>query len=188
MRVVTTWLYFDGDQVRGYEGYRARGGYDDEKNPGVAFAWFAGDTSNIPDFSVYKVFRPRSLDPPVHPERDQIRGILDLFVRDADERRFFRIPRDAAVENGDIVDFILHQGIVIERSPPILVTLKGVLTNSNSPLWIGTFVGSAAAWDHPTLLLITVPSGIIAVSSAQGIATALQGGLNRAIKRLFDRS
>lgn len=184
MRVVTTSLYFEDNDVRGYNGFRSRSRIED-KNPGVTFAWFAGDSSGVLDISNYKAFQ--ELQPPARDARERIRGIIDLFIRDVDDVAFYRVPPDQSVENTDIVEFVLDQGIVIERSPPILVTLKGVLTTSNSPLWIGTFVGSAAAWDHPTLLLITVPGGIIAVGSAFGIASGLQGGLNKAVKRLFER-
>jgi hypothetical protein len=53
-------------------------------------------------------------------------------------------------------------------------------------MWIGTFIGSEIARDHPVLLLVTVPGGIIVVSSALGIGAAMQAGLNKAIQRLFD--
>ena len=185
MRVVTTSMYFEYDDVRGYQGYRRRLHLEDrDRNPGISLAWFAGDTAHPPDFSNYKIFQ--SIEFPFRP--DFVKGALDLFVRDVHEPGFLQVPPDNLLENPRIIDFVFNEGIVIERSPPILISLKGLLNNTNSPLWIGSFAGSMAAWDHPMLLLITVPGGILAVSSAYGIATALQGGLNKAIKRLFDRN
>src|SRR5580692_7133375 len=121
MRIVTTSMYFEYDDVRGYQGYRRRMHEDEDRNPGVAFAWFAGDTSRLPDFSNLKLFRQLPRGRSRHPDPEQIRGILDLFVRDVDEPGFLRIPSDASVENANIIDFILEEGLVIERSPPILI-------------------------------------------------------------------
>jgi hypothetical protein len=84
-----------------------------------------------------------------------------------------------------IVDYVLSQPIVIERSPPITVTLKGLLTATNLPIWIGTYMGWSVVPDHSVLLFITVPGGIIVVSFATGLALALSAGLSKSIKRLF---
>lgn len=53
-------------------------------------------------------------------------------------------------------------------------------------MWIETFLGFTAARDSPVLLFLTVPAGIIIVSSALGIGAAMQAGLGKAVKRLFD--
>lgn len=191
MRVLRTEMYFDPDEVRGFFGHRMRGRDYDEKNPGVAFAWFRSETAVTIDRAAienYKVFRPIDRRDASWPDRDMVKGILDLFVRDTEERGFLRIPTNSSIENANHVDFLMSQDIVIERSPPFSLSLKGVLTSANTPLWLGTFVGGAAAWDHPVLLLVTVPGGIIAVSSASGIGRAMESGLNKWMKRLFDRA
>lgn len=187
MRVITTNVYFDEKDVQGYEGYRPRPRRDyDGKNPGVAFAWFGTNAVvHVEDIDNYKYFKriQQGSTPLAH-----IRGTLDLFIRDEEDTPFFSLPADDSVKSGALVDFLLDQSIVIERSPPFSLSLKGVLTSANTPLWIGTFAGGAAAWDHPVLLLLTVPGGIIAVSSASGIGRALEAGLNKALKRLFDNA
>jgi len=53
--------------------------------------------------------------------------------------------------------------------------------------WIGTYLGWSVASDRSVLLFITVPGGIIIVSSAIGLASALAAGLSKSVKRLFDR-
>ncbi len=75
----------------------------------------------------------------------------------------------------------------MENSPPFSFSLKVLLDKANTPLWIGTFIGGAAAWGHPVLLFVTVPGGIIVISSASGIGRAMDAGLNRALDRLFKR-
>jgi hypothetical protein len=79
----------------------------------------------------------------------------------------------------------LTQPIVIERSPPVHLTLKGLLNSTNLPVWIGTYMGWSVAPDHSPLLFITVPGGIIVVTSAARLADALGAGLSKSVKRLF---
>jgi hypothetical protein len=55
------------------------------------------------------------------------------------------------------------------------------------PITIGTFIGLGAAIDHPLVAFVTVPAGIIIISSAVGIAKAFEAGLNKAISRLFEQ-
>ena len=102
---------------------------------------------------------------------------------DAEEYEFLRPER--SLKNPAIVDYILTQPIVIERSPPFHVNLKGLITTTSLPVWIGTYLGWSVVPDHSILLFITVPGGIIIVSSAAGLANALSSGLSSAVKRLF---
>ena len=104
---------------------------------------------------------------------------------DAEEFEFDRPER--SIKNPNVVDYLLEQPIVIERSPPVTVTLKGLVTKTNLPVWIGTYMGWLVAPEHSVLLFITVPGGIIVVSSATGLASALAAGLERSVKRLFKR-
>ena len=193
MRIIRTEMYFDEEQVRGYEPFRSRPPREGSgKNPGVAFLWIKSEVDGLPDSENSKDFRALSRSgalPSVgEPLTDQVRGILDLFIKDSGERDFFRIPSVSRLENGALVDFILEQDIVMEHSPPFAISFKALLNTKNSPLWIGTYIGAEMAWDHPVLMILTVPSGIIIVSSALGIGAAMQSGLNKAIKRLFDKS
>ena len=189
MRVIRTELYFEPQDVSAFMGYRRPRFAPRERDaeyPGVAFAWFRTplpvDPAETPS-----ILRPIRRRQSLEVTREQISGILDLFVRDADEGGFLRIPSDGSLENRRIVDFILDQEIVMERSPPFSISLKGVLDKANPPMWIGTMVGfGAALWDHPVLRLLTVCGGIIAVSSARGIGAALESGLQKTMKRLFN--
>lgn len=194
MRIIRTELYFDEDQVSGYEMFRSRPPRrgEAEKNPGVAFLWIKREDGNLLEFDGSKDFRPirrsRSQGHPGNAASDEVRGIIELFIRDADEDGFLRIPSDIRLENRALVDFVLAQQVVMEHSPPFSIAFKALLDQKNSPMWIGTFIGTGAGWERPVLLFITVPVGIIVVSSALGIGAAMQAGLNKSIKRLFDRS
>jgi len=71
------------------------------------------------------------------------RSYLDAFLMDAEEYEFLRPER--SLKNPAIVDYILTQPIVIERSPPFHINLKGLITTTNLPVWIGTYlVGEVA--------------------------------------------
>jgi hypothetical protein len=89
------------------------------------------------------------------------------------------------MKNEQAVDYVLSQPFVVERSPPIHLTLRGLITATNLPIWIGTYMGWSVVPDHSVLLFITVPGGIIIVSSAAGLANALGAGLSKSVKRLF---
>jgi hypothetical protein len=58
MRVVTTWMYFDREQISaGFESHRRRG-RGEEPEPGIGIAWFAGDTSTLGSISNHKLDLP----------------------------------------------------------------------------------------------------------------------------------
>jgi hypothetical protein len=188
MRIIRTEMYFDEDQVSGYEMFRSRHPRRGEagKNPGLAFLWIKHEEDDVMELYSSPEFMAISRGSESFVETDDIRGVIDLFIRDADETSFLRITPDGRIRNRDTVDFVLDQQIVMEHSPPFSISFKTVLDQKNSPMWIGTFIGADMAWDHPVLLLITVPSGIIIVSSALGIGAAMQAGLNKTIKRFFE--
>jgi hypothetical protein len=85
----------------------------------------------------------------------QLRSYLDGFLMGAEEFELMRPQR--SLKNPNIVDFALTQPVVIERSPPIHVTLKGLITATNLPVWIGPYMGWSVVPDHSILLFITVP-------------------------------
>lgn len=191
MRVLTTWMYFDQSQLQIDESSRPRRSYrrnnsDDESDLGIGVAWFAGDTSSMMPILNVKAFRPipgrRSIEgEPISIE--QLRTYLNLFLMDADEYEF--IEKSLSEKNSAVVSYLLEQPIVIERSPPITITLKGLMSSTNLPMVIGTYLGWEVAPDRSVLLFITVPGGILIVSSAFGLATALAAGLSKSVKRLF---
>src|SRR4029077_18103526 len=136
MRVIRTEMYFDENDVAGYEGTRHLPGALDryDKNPGFGLAFFRSDRVLTPeDVENFKVFQPIRSEDPIRPEKDQIPGVLDLFIRDADERSFLRIPTPTRIENRDIVEFLFEQEIVMEHSPPFSLSLRGVINSANTP-------------------------------------------------------
>ena len=117
MRILTTWMYFDSSQVTAEPSWRGRRrGRGEEPEAGIGVAWCAGDTTTLMPISNLKVFRPLP-----GPEREEFneeifRSYLDAFLMDAEEHEFFRPER--SLKNPDIVDYVLMEPIVIERSPP----------------------------------------------------------------------
>jgi hypothetical protein len=92
-----------------------------------------------------------------------------------------------SLKNEKVVEYIINEPFVIERSPPIHVSLKGMINKTNLPVWIGTYMGWQVAPEHSVLMFITIPGGIVVVSSAIGLSSALAAGLSKSVKRLFDR-
>ena len=189
MRVLTTWMYFDKSQVNVADNQRRfrRGREGDANDLGVGVGWFAGDTPTLMDISNLKAFRSlRGTREETALTEPLLLNLADLFLMDADEFEFRRLER--SLKNPAVAEYIITQPIVIERSPPVHVTLKWLLTTTNLPIWIGTYMGwSVAPPEHPVLLFITVPGGIITVASATGLATALASGLSTSVKRLFHK-
>jgi hypothetical protein len=184
MRILTTWMYFDASEVKAEPPWRNRGrGRGEEPQPGIGIAWCAGDTASLMSPSELKDFHPLRIPEPHEFNEERFRSYLDAFLMDAEEFEFMRPER--SLKNPAVVDYVLMQPIVIERSPPIHINLKGLITSTNFPVWIGTYMGWSVVPDHSVLLFITIPGGIIIVSSAAGLANALSSGLSTAVKRLF---
>ena len=186
MRVLTTWMFFDEKEVTGDQRFRRDRGRGEEPEPGIGVGWFAGDTTTLMSpIDKLKVFRPlrRPRNRQEALSESLLRDCVDLFLIDAPEFEFDLGER--SIKNPDIVDYVLTQPIVIERSPPFTISLKGLLTSTNLPVWIGTYMGWSVAPEHSVFLFITIPGGIIIVSSAAGLANALSAGLNKSVRRLF---
>jgi hypothetical protein len=183
MRVLTTWMYFDSSQVTVEPPFGRPRGRGEEPEPGIGVAWFAGDTTTLMPIENLKIFRSFPGTSNEVLSEEILRNYIDLFLIDANEYEFDRPER--SIKNPNVVDYIFTQPIVIERSPPFHVTLKGLITSTNLPVWIGTYMGWSVAPEHSVLLFITVPGGIVVVSSAIGLATALAAGLSKSVKRLF---
>jgi hypothetical protein len=185
MRVLTTWMFFDDKQIRREPpfGPRRPRGRGEEPEPGIGVAWFAGDTTTLRPFPDVDYFESlRGFETQALTE-SFLRNCVDLFLTDAPDFEFDRPER--SMKNADIVDYIIKQPIVIERSPPFHISLKGLLTSTNLPVWIGTYMGWNVAPDHSPLLFITIPGGIIVITSATKLADALGAGLSKSVKRLF---
>ncbi|WP_156816351.1 hypothetical protein [Oceanibaculum indicum] len=182
MRIITTWMYFDPSQVAGDESYRRGRGRGDKVEPGIGIAWCAGDTSTLMPISSLKAFR-KLQDLNEEFNETALHRYIDAFLLDEDEFDFSR--PDRSIKNSDLVDFVINEPFVIQRSPPDLLSLKGAITKTNFPVWIGTYMGWSVVPGDSVLLFISVPGGIIIVSSAVGLANALGSGLSTSVKRLF---
>lgn len=179
MRVIRTEIYFDDQSVSGAN--RSSRHFlrlpSEEKNLGFAFAWFRHDNATSFEIRHFKWFRGEEIEP------EQIDQALDLLIR---EESYERFDRHESIRNPKIIEFILEQDVVLERSPPFAIPFKKLLKQTNSAVLLGGYIGARMAWDDPALMLLTIPGGIIAVGSALGVADAMAYGLNKHIKRMFD--
>ncbi len=170
MRVLRTEMYFPREQIVGlYSTRRAHA-----QNPGLGFAWLHtdGDTRGI--------------------EEQLLRGeeaaviFLDAAIRGY-PFKFFEVLDLRPPANPEIVRYVMAADIVIENSPPQAITFRSLLAKAPG-VAIGAFIGMQAAGDVPMLMLLTVPGGIVACSSAIGVSKALEKGLNKMVERLMHRN
>lgn len=183
MRVVRTEMYFAEDQVVGLHGKRKL----HAKNPGLGFAWLRTETApfGIEESLLQKYWIDR------HESTAQY--FLDLAIRGREQDVRDELPfagpsySKRTPLNRPIVHFVMNGGIVVENSPPELVTFKSLLAKAPGVV-IGTFVGMKAAGDATALMLLTVPTGIIVCSSAIGVSKALEKGLNKAVEKLIKQT
>ena len=190
-RVITTTLYFDYEDV------------PDSSNvteaplkvhlPDISFSWFNGNVLAPLDTNGIDFFTARQFP------KERIRSSIEWLLRDSNPQspRYLFDIIDSSAEfipqkDGEwsrIHDTVMDAPVVIEQSPPISLPFKDLLNKSNSEILLGTYVGMAAGGQHDTvLLLLTVPGGILVVSSAAGIARALQKGFMRTINKLFTKN
>jgi hypothetical protein len=167
-------MYFDADVIFALSRLRPN-------NPGIAVAWFA-------------------LEPELEVDIGPIEGLWERFdLKNIDQFvvaalvNFESLPRAFTPEPGQIVAstsldsfarYVLEQPVVIERSPPDALPFSGLLKKA-SGAFIGTYVGIKIGENTPLLLLLTVPGGIMIVSSAIGVSKALEKGFNKIVSRAF---
>jgi hypothetical protein len=155
--------------------------------PGVTFCWFQGDVDQkLLEHSGWMHWHDF--------DRREIRGLLDIFARNAslsdsfDGGPEYRFKRDHPVYNPDVVTELLDESVVMEKSPPYSIAFGEILKSINAKYLLGTYVGMLAGGPHDSIiLLLTVPGGILAVSSAIGMARAIERGLQVRMKEIFKR-
>jgi hypothetical protein len=103
----------------------------------------------------------------------------ERYVSDAESERVRYGPRW-------LVEECLDTPMVVESSPPDLVTLRQVLAKG-SPAAIGAFVGVTGVGEIYPLMFVSVPFGIIVVGAAVGVSEALRRGLAKQIDQYFKR-
>lgn len=183
MRVIRTEMYFeDANGVRP-DGPRRFLGVREEKNYGLAFAWFRTDNPDPFDIPNFKAFKVRELS------IDDVPRALDALLREVDGRdiELNRGRFTESVQNPEIVEYVYEQEIVLEQSPPQGVRFKEILKKTNGKLYVGTFLGIGASYGNPALMFITIPLGIIVVGSALDVSDAMGAGLHKLIKQMFDQ-
>ncbi len=158
------------------------------ENPGLAVQWCKSETAhrttvdvNELDWMIKDEVQPDQID----------RAILRLMLGVADVGPLafsgsLSLPAGTRIMNPGIIPFVLQQNIVVEESPPVWIPFKDLLKKTTSPVCIGSMVGMAIGAEHPILMLLTVPAGIVVVGSAVGVSAAMAAGLNKKIKKLFD--
>ncbi|MEK7994426.1 MAG: hypothetical protein AAB403_11540 [Planctomycetota bacterium] len=183
MRVIRTEMYFDEVDGVNRSGRRSLMRDREEKNYGLAFAWFRGDDPGPFDIPNFKAFRVREI------AIDDVPRALDALLREVDGRdlELNRERFDEDARNPQIVNFVYEQSIILEQSPPQAVLFKDILKKTNGKLYVGTFMGIGASYDYPALMFVTIPLGIIVVGSAMDVSEAMGAGLNKVVKRMFDR-
>jgi hypothetical protein len=175
MRVIRTEMFFEEVDDIGPAVSEAA-----KMNPGIGIAFFNAAVG-FPFHGILK--KPILYD---KANDREVRRFLDLSVRGI-ERSYGR-PHSkywqADIRNVAIVDYILNANIVVEQSPPEWASFKTLVSKSPG-IAIGTFVGSQWAGTHPELMIVTVPIGILVVSSAIGVSEALKNGLNKKLESFF---
>jgi hypothetical protein len=160
MRIIRTEAYFDLDQSYSRQ----------HENPGVAFAFFRGDSGAFP-------YNALPIVESVYPGRDiNIRAFLEVALRGGS----YDGPADrlAGSLNPLIIDALLQTEVVLESSPPFTERFEKLV--STAPIAVvGTYV--AANLPADPLLLLTVPTGILLVGASVAISRAFERGLHRLI-------
>lgn len=179
MRVIRTEMYFDNVHGIGEGALKAA-----RMNPGVGVAFFGGD---VPPQFPARLLLSAAVDIEPGDERT-IHKYIDLSIRGVEKSfgHFSSRYRRGAIQNHDIIEYILNAGIVVEESPPALQTLKSILSKSPG-IAIGTYVGMELAGSNPELMVLTVPFGIIIVGSAIGVSKGLERGLNKKIESFLTK-
>jgi hypothetical protein len=177
MRVIRTEMYFS--EVRAIAAGANRLA---RENPGIGVAYFGGRVLDFEQIGSL-LAEPR----PIRRRDDSSIGrFLDLSLRGTE--RSFRSPSSkylkGEIKSADIVDFLYEANIVVEESPPVWESFKSLVSKSPG-IGIGTYVGMELAGSNPQLMIITVPMGIVVVSSAIGISKALEKGLNQKVEQMF---
>ena len=171
MRVIQTTAYFDPDLVKEATSRSA-------ENPGVTFAWFKA-SEQMERLSVFNLFRDYTVALSTDAQSSLVRSFLDAAVRGA---KFNGVPP----LNPDVVSALTDASIVIEQSPPLGIPLSTLMSRAPS-VAIGTYIGMQAAGGiSPWLMFVTVPTGILVIGSAIGVAKALEKGLNQRISALIE--
>ena len=181
MRIIRTEIYLDRADVEWPHGCKP------PAVTGIAAAWVKSDARLYPadhgDFGVRTLWK--------HVEASHLananQSLLDDFLYELILGGFYdgraRLRRPSS-QNRELINDLLAESIVIERSPPEAMPLRAMLSKASAAS-IGTFLGVAKAWSNPLLMFVTIPAGILVIGSTLGLAKALEEGLHERLGRLI---
>jgi hypothetical protein len=178
MRVIRTELYFNPKVVEALSRVQI-------DNPGLAVAWFAAELDT--EIDLHEIADKSWHNFNLEDAEIFIAAAIANF-QNLNEPSEVLIPgqiRASATANS-FAKYVLEQPIVIEHSPPEAVPFSALLKGASGAV-IGTYVGFQIAGENSLLLLVTVPGGLMVVSSAMGISKALEKGFNKLVSRAFKR-
>jgi hypothetical protein len=149
----------------------------------ISTAWFKEEGGADADFDPPTLLMPGYVS---RPRSSEIAKFLeDCLWSGTNDTKLERMLLERAgwVLPKDLED-AFNVGVIIEQSPPIALPLSQLLSKSPG-IAIGTFVGYQMSAQHPDLMLVYVAGGIVVVSSAIGVARALESGLQDRVKAFF---
>jgi hypothetical protein len=203
MRLVRTETYYLWSEIKG-RFYEAR-----KYDPGLSVVWIATHTNRRIEFSEIQgladltVFQRddgefneyltgRFIDLSLRGARMDTRKQFELDVQNFGTsmtlhrglgKRTLRAER-RGISNPGLVDELLNELIVIERSPAESLPLRSVL-GGNAFIAVGTWVGFHSGADG-WVLFVSVPGGVILMGAAIGISRGLMSGLHRAVEKAIN--
>jgi hypothetical protein len=189
MRVITTQMYFDPSYVH----WKLN---NPQKNPGVAAAWFR--LEDWPDSAELR----QNLEMRLKEEGLLVRltdsssslgtfhDLTEIWIQDVQVNEALKLLQRPTFDhlNEHIAKSLLDSEIIFEQSPPAEKKLRELLKKSPGAV-IGTFLGyNSVPPDHQLFMWLTIPAGIIVISSALGIGMGLYNGLSHWIEETFRKT
>jgi hypothetical protein len=175
MRVVRTEIYLDPPPI----------GDVSPLAKSISFAWFKDEDADGAALDLATLFRPEfsivTVTDDKQREKEALKFVLSCLMQGAPD-----VENRAAATWLDEKELLSSYAteVVIEQSPPVALPLSKIISKSPG-IAIGTFIGYQVGAENAYLMFLSIPGGILAVSSAIGIARALEQGLHRKVEALF---
>jgi hypothetical protein len=175
MRVIRTDTYFDKPEMLGEVSPLAKA---------ISAAWFKDQDDDGQNVDLRQLFLPGFVELNAKEQQNEIMKFLGICLAQGVGGPYLEpaFYGNWFAANDLVRAFEIE--IVVEQSPPMALPLSKLLSKAPG-VAIGTFIGYQIGAEHPAIMLISVPGGILAVSSAIGIAKALERGLHNKVEALF---
>jgi hypothetical protein len=148
----------------------------------ISTAWFQSDDKEVKVSSGDLRDIIFSMTIPVPRKEAEFKEFLTECLQEGFRGRYLEELGFRASE--EEVEEAYKMEVVLERSPPVTMPLSQLMTQSPG-IAIGTYVGLQIGPDHSPMMLVSVVGGILAVSSAIGVARALEKGLQDRVATLL---